>query len=104
MDMELIGALIVSALLVILGIFNCRGNVDLIHWYHRTRVRPEDRLSYGRTMGAGTILIGLTVAAAAVLERLTEWKTVSYVVLALGLAAGLGVIVYGQFKYNKGIF
>ena len=104
MDKELIGALIAAGLLVLVGILNFRGNVSLIHWYHRTRIQPEDLPRYGRVMGIGTILVGLSVAVAVVLERVLLWVTASYVVLALGLAAGFGFILYGQFKYNKGIF
>ena len=104
MDKELFGILFVGALLTLMGVLNWRGNVSTIHWYHRARICPEDIPRYGRVMGAATVTIGLTVVAAGVLEKVFALVAVSYGVLALGLAAGFGLILYGQFKYNGGLF
>lgn len=56
--------LIVGILLSVLGAVNIKGNIRTIHAYNRRNVREEDIPKYGRAVGTGTLIIGVSLAAA----------------------------------------
>jgi len=94
--------LILGLFLSVLGIVNITGNISTIHSYNRRRVKEEDVPKYGKAIGTGTLIIGASLVAA---FCLAFWKEVSIAFIVLpSLVIGLGFILYGQFKYNKGIF
>lgn len=78
-----------------------RGNVDLIHDYHRTRV--TEKRAYGRAFGKalGVFSLGPLLGGPA---ALVAGMMPSLVILAVGFAAGIGCILAVQRKYNNGIF
>ncbi len=90
-------------LIVILGILNCLGNIETIHWYNRKRITEENRKPYGKAVGIGTIIIGASMIVCAILELIAETEYIYFGLLA-GLIVGLVFILYAHFKYNKGIF
>ena len=97
--------LIVSVLGVfvsVIGITNIRGNIRTIHSYNRRRVREADVPKYGKAVGTGTLIIGVSFILGGIAMFWSETVMVCIVVPAL--VVGLGFILYGQFKYNKGIF
>ena len=51
-------AMLVGAVLVGMGIYNIKGNISSLHSYHRSRVKEEDRLPFGRLVGIGNITMG----------------------------------------------
>ena len=63
----------------------------------------EDAPKYGRAMGAGTLIMGACVTATAALQMIFDAEPIFYLTAA-GAAIGLAVMIYAQFKYNKGIF
>ena len=107
---EYIGAIVVGLMCIVIGILNTKGNVSMLHSYHRKRVKEEDVIPFGKLVGLGMIVIGAAVIAGGVLSMVainTEnkaWDIVSYVVIGIGLAVGLGFAFYAMKKYNKGIF
>ena len=101
--MEYIPLLLLGVFICAIGVCNLRGNLATIHWYHRRNVRPEDVPSYGKAMGAGTLIIGGALIVTAVLLLRLETESCFYLTAA-GLAVGLGVMLWGQLKYNHGIF
>ena len=108
--MEYIVAALVSIMCIAIGIANRKGNVSMLHSYHRKRVTEEDRIPFGKMVGNGMITIGLTIAVSVGLTYLAEvlevaaLTTVGYVIMALGLIAGTALAFYAMIKYNKGIF
>lgn len=100
---KIIGALLVGGCAIALGIFNLRGNISSIHWYNRRNVTEENAPKYCRLMGIGTILLGAGVIVGALLEMLLG-TIVSDWIIATAVGTGLVIMVYAQFKYNKGIF
>ncbi len=90
-------------LLVLLGIMNMRGNISSIHWYNRRRVTAEDIPKYGRCMGLATVLIGVSMIVTAVLGLVFRTDATDLLILP-GLIVGIGMMLYAQLKYNKGIF
>ncbi|MGN1002727.1 MAG: hypothetical protein ACI4PC_08135 [Oscillospiraceae bacterium] len=100
--MENLLLLVLGLFISALGILNIRGNISSIHSYNRRKVREEDIPKYGRAVGTGTLVMGLSLVAAFFAAFRNE--TVMACILLPGFAVGIGFILYGQFKYNKGLF
>lgn len=94
--------LIIGLLISVLGIVNIKGNISTIHSYNRRKVKEEDIPKYGKAVGTGTLIMGIGLLIAFVVSFLSE-EAITYIVLPL-FVVGLAFILYGQFKYNKGIF
>ena len=87
--------IILGIILIGIGILNMKGNISSLHKYHRNRVKEEDVLPFGRMVGIGTIIVGISLIVSSFLGEF---------VLMIGLVIGLIPILYAMFKYNKGIF
>ena len=48
-------------LVSVLGIINMTGNISSLHSYHRHRVTEENKKPFGRLVGLGTLIIGITM-------------------------------------------
>ena len=92
----------VGFLVIIIGILNMKGNISLLHSYHRKRVKEEDVLPFGRIVGLGAIIIGCTIIAASIAGLFYE--NITNIILIAGFIPGIGLVVYAMFKYNKGVF
>ena len=101
--MEYIFLLIFGICIIILGIFNFKGNIASIHWYNRLKITKENIKRYGRTMGIGTLIIGICMVITAILQMIFNNENIWYITV-LGIVIGLIFMIYGQIKYNKGIF
>ena len=94
--MDNIVLLVVGVTITILGLVNLSGNISTIHSYNRRRVKEEDVCAYGRVMGCGSLIIGLTLI-------LNGFFPENFITLP-GMGIGFALMVYGQIRYNKGIF
>lgn len=110
MLIELITTSLVGLVAVVLGIINMTGNISSVHEYHRKRVSEENRKPFGRLVGLGTVLIGVSVivfgAFLFVFEKTEIWSLmiIGNVALLAGMVAGLAISFYAMKKYNGGIF
>ena len=101
---------ILGIFISILGFSNRKGNLSSIHWYHRTRVTEENRLPFGRLIGLGTIICGISLVIFGCLSFVAEktqtdlFTIIGAVIVVIGLVAGLALSFYAMLKYNKGIF
>ena len=86
----------------VVGIVNIKGNISTIHSYNRRKVKEEDIPKYGKTVGTGTLIIGISLVLGFIVSFWSE-IIIDYIILP-AVIVGLGFILYGQFKYNKGIF
>ena len=108
--MDQILPVIAGLVIVVLGVRNMRGNISTLHRYHRNRVSEEDRIPFGRKVGAGTIIAGCSVILkgcfriAAEKRNAASLDTLGTVILIAGLAVGFAKIIRAMIKYNKGIF
>ena len=100
--MDNIALLILGIFISVIGIVNMTGNISTIHSYNRRKVKEEDVPKYGRAVGTGTLIIGVSLIAAFVTTFWSE-TAMSFIVIP-ALVIGLGFILYAQFKSNKGIF
>ena len=105
-----IPVLLIGILIAVMGIMNMTGNINTLHSYHRHRVKPEDRLPFGRMVGAGTLTVGVGVMVFATLMMIYEAASIEILVpiavalMLVCIAVGLVISFWGMFKYNKGIF
>ncbi len=92
----------VSACIIVIAIAIYRGNTNLIHDYHQTRVK--DKAAYGRDMAKGLIWIaaGMLLADAALLAGVSEAAFVG--ILFGGIIIGTIRMCIAQKKHNGGIF
>lgn len=95
--------LIFGIFIIILGIFNFKGNIASIHWYNRLKITKENMKKYARTMGIGTLIIGICMVITAILQMIFNNEDIWYITV-VGIVVGLIFMIYGQLKYNKGIF
>lgn len=100
---DVLELLALGAIIAVLGIFNMSGNIASIHWYNRRKVTKENQKAYCLVVGLGTLVIGLGLIIAGIMQALVSAE-VSSVLMVIGLVIGLVLILYGQFKYNRGIF
>ena len=100
--MENIIMFILGVFISVVGIVNINGNVSTIHSYNRRRVKEEDVPKYGKVVGTGTLIIGISIVLGFVVSFWSE-EIMGYIILP-SVIVGLGFILYGQFRYNKGIF
>ena len=107
---SMIVTVLVGILLCVLGAVNTTGNISSLHSYHRKRVREEDKKPFGRLVGIGSIIIGISLAAFGVFMYVHEktqnmlYFIAGCVVFGVGLVVGLGINFFAMIKYNKGIF
>lgn len=101
--MESLILLILGIFISVLGIINMTGNISTIHSYNRRKVTEEDAPKYGRAIGIGTLIIGMSLIVSYVLILLNLMIALLFVLIP-AIIVGLVFILYAQFKYNKGIF
>ena len=107
---EYIVTFLVGIVCIVLGISNMRGNISSLHSYHRHRVSEEDRIPFGKQVGLGTIIIGISIIIFSVMSAVTLYTEnniftlVGTAVLIVGIIVGLIISFKAMIKYNKGIF
>ncbi len=95
--------ILLGCIFIVMGVFNCMGNVASIHWYNRRKVAKENQKAYSRIMGIGTIILGVGVVLAGVMQAFVDSQIMEYI-MAASVIVGLAFMLYAQFRYNKGIF
>lgn len=101
---------IVGIVLIVIGVFNVKGNISALHSYHRSRVSEEDKLPFGKMVGTGNVIIGIGVIIFSALSLVSEFtKNQVYIFIGIGimvlsLIVGLTISFIAMKKYNKGIF
>ena len=107
---EIIISVILGIVCIVLGVLNTKGNISTLHAHHRKRVTEENRLPFGRMVGAGTIIIGVGLIVGGTFLGLSELLTnptyakIGGVILIVALVVGLAISFAAMIKYNKGIF
>lgn len=107
---NLIIPIALGLLISILGVVNMTGNISTLHYYHRKRVTEENRKPFGRLVGLGTLIVGVSIITFGLLSFISEQVqslpllVTGIVILIIGIVAGLGLSFFAMIKYNKGIF
>ena len=100
---NLIVQIIIGLIIIIIGILNIKGNISLLHSDHRKRVKKEDIKPFGKKVGIGSIIIGITEILASIFTYF-NYINISNIILCIGLLIGFIIIFSAMIKYNKGIF
>ena len=79
-----------------------KGNTDLIHAYHQTKV--TDKAAYGRAFGKALLVIAVVLLISGLIGLREDFAVPAVVVLVAGLCIGIGCLAAVQRKYNNGIF
>lgn len=101
--MNNIPLIVLGVVISLLGCLNIIGNISSIHWYNRRKVREEDIPKYGRLIGSGTLVIGISLIVTGILQMIFNNEFIYYITVT-GIVIGIVLIFWGQFKYNRGIF
>jgi len=105
-----ITTILIGIVTVVLGISNIKGNISSLHRYHRHRVSEENKKTFGKYVGSGTLIIGIAMIIFGGLAFLTETtKNNIYIItgsgiLIISIIVGMAISFYAMIKYNKGIF
>lgn len=89
-------------LISVMGIINIKGNISTIHSYNRRKIKEEDVPKYGKAVGTGTLIIGISLVLRFIVSFWSE-EIMGFIILP-AVIVGLCFMLYGQIKYNKGIF
>jgi len=101
--MKFVALLVLGVIILFSSFGNLRGNMSTIQPYMRRRVSAADAPKYAKTMGLGTLIIGTSIIITALLQLLFDSEALFYISL-FGILAGVALMLYAQFKYNKGLF
>lgn len=108
--LEFVLTIIIGIVMIVMGIANIKGNISFLHSYHRNNVAPQDVLPFGKMVGIGTIICGISLivmgclSICAIVCEKEILALIGTVMLILGLLIGLIITFYAIKKYNKGIF
>ena len=92
-----------AVLFGVLAVLSYRGNTNLIHDYHQTKV--TDKTGYGKAFGKALgVMSGAMILSGVVCLFGEPAMWIAVAVVVVGLTAGMIAIVRVQRKYNGGVF
>lgn len=87
-----------------------RGDISSLHSYHRSRVSEEDVKPFGKMVGLGTLICGISVIVysaflfVGIKTSVEIYTIVGSALMIVGLIVGMALSFYAMKKYNGGIF
>ena len=75
--------------------------ISLLHSYHYDKVSKKNKKAFCTLSGIGLLLLGSSLLICAVVFAVTE-SVLSFTAVALGLSAGLSLLVIAVRRYNQG--
>lgn len=93
-----------SALFLYLGFLLWKKEkINIIHDYHYTKVKEEDKKAYTSIMGKAMIVIGIGLAISGIIGVFTD-SIKCCIPFGTAFIIGICMMIFGQIKYNRGIF
>ena len=102
--MENLVTALLGIMCIFIGITNRKGNISTLHSYHRNKVAEEDILPFGKLVGLGTIIIGISLVIVSIITLTINNELIINIILTVGFVVGMGLNLYAIIKYNKGLF
>ena len=100
----ILGATITGAvgiLCLVLGyLIWIKEKITLLHNYHYSRVKEDDKKAFCRLSGIGVIAVGIGALVSAVLILITD-SALSFIGFGIGFAVGIAMLIYAGRKYNR---
>ena len=100
--MENFVILFIGVIVIVLGVVIAFGHIEIIHSYNRARITEETRKPYGKLVGIGSVVLGGGITSDGFISLFVE--DFPPITVIIGSIVGVAIILYGQFKYNKGVF
>ena len=100
----------VGIILCVIGILNMKGNISSLHSYHRNNIKEEDIKPFGKLVGLGTVLCGISVIVfsaflgAAILIGNELFTTIGTALMIVIMGVGIVISLHAIKKYNGNIF
>lgn len=93
-----------SALFLYLGFLLWKKEkITIMHDYHYTKVKKEDKKAYTSIMGKAMIVMGIGMSISGIIGVFTD-SVKSGIPFGVAFIIGICMMTYGQIKYNRGIF
>lgn len=93
-----------SILFYVLGYLLWRKEkINIMHSYHYTKVKDVDKKAYTSIMGKALIMMGIGMSISGIIGLIIDSAKCG-IPFAISFIIGIGMMVYGQMKYNHGIF
>lgn len=100
----LITDLIVGIILIIIGyLIWIKKKISLLHFYHYANVRKEDLKDYGKHMGIGNIILGISISLMGIFMYM-KLDIIGWLVFILGFIISIYIFHKAQMKYNGSWF
>ena len=102
--------LVVGIIVAVLGIINMTGNISSLHEYHRNHVKEEDKKPFGKLVGLGTLIIGISLVIFGTFLFIFEqtgleiFSIIGTAQMIICIIVGLSISLYAIKKYNGKIF
>ena len=77
--------------------------INIIHDYHYTKVKEENKKAYTSIMGKAMIVMGMGMAISGIIGVFTD-SVKSGIPFCVTFIIGICMMIFGQIKYNRGIF
>ena len=90
--------LFLGVIISVMGVVNIKGNISTIHAYNRRNVKEEDIPKYGKAVGTGTLIMGISLVLGFIASLWSEELNADIVLI--GVLVGLGFILYGPVSYT----
>lgn len=96
--------------MLIVSILCFFGNIKMFHYYHIQNITEENRKPFARHMGAGLLIIALSIIASGVFMILYEissnflYSNLSFYTILGGVVIGVIILFFTTKKYNITIF
>lgn len=84
-----------------------RGNTNLIHDYHQTRVKDTDKEEYGKSFSKGLLIIAIALIFSGIIALLGKTTSIVFIsigVLFVGIIIAFIIIKRVQKRFNGGFF
>ena len=98
-----------SVTLIFVGLFvlyfsfmlGIKKKISIMHDYHYKNVKEEQIDLYCKIMAFGLLIMSLSLLINACL--MVCFQSDNVVILMLGMVTSIGIMIYGQYKYNGSI-
>ena len=93
--------LTVGITILILSILFFLGHINLLHEYHRTNVKEEDKLIFGRKIGISLLIMSIGMLSSGAIALINSvLDTLALILLFVPLFISIILIVVTIIKYN----
>lgn len=97
---------IIGAIVIVLGIYIMKGNINSIPKRYRHRISEQNRLPYCKLVGLGTVIFGacaMLIVGLSHIASVTQnhlYTSIGSVIIIIGVIVCVSLNIYAVFKYK----